>query len=37
LLLYEDADGSLAVAVNHGSAAELLGLAVGYELRISAA
>jgi S-adenosyl-L-methionine hydrolase (adenosine-forming) len=37
LLLYEDADRSLAVAVNHGSAAELLGLAVGDELRISAA
>jgi S-adenosyl-L-methionine hydrolase (adenosine-forming) len=37
LLLYEDADGSLAVAVNHGSAAELLGLAVGDALRISAA
>ncbi|HTX45719.1 MAG TPA: SAM-dependent chlorinase/fluorinase [Solirubrobacteraceae bacterium] len=37
LLLYEDADRSLAVAVNHGSAAELLGLAVGDELRIGAA
>ncbi len=37
LLLYEDADRTLAVAVNHGSAAELLGLSAGDALRISAA
>jgi S-adenosylmethionine hydrolase len=37
LLLYEDADRALGVAVNHGSAAERLGLAVGDELRISGA
>jgi S-adenosyl-L-methionine hydrolase (adenosine-forming) len=37
LLLYEDADRTLAVAVSHGSAAELLELSVGDELRISAA
>jgi S-adenosyl-L-methionine hydrolase (adenosine-forming) len=37
LLLYEDADGTLAVAVSHGSAAEQLALPVGDELRISAA
>jgi hypothetical protein len=34
LLLYEDADGTLAVAVSHGSAAERLGLAVGDALWI---
>lgn len=37
LLIYEDAHRVLAVAVNHGSAAELLGLAVDHELRISPA
>lgn len=37
LLLYEDADRSVAVAVNHGSAAELLRLVVGDELGMSAA
>jgi S-adenosylmethionine hydrolase len=37
LLLYEDADRTLAVAVSHGSAAEALGLSVGDELRISLA
>lgn len=34
LLLYEDADQTLAVAVSHGSATLRLGLAVGDELRI---
>jgi S-adenosyl-L-methionine hydrolase (adenosine-forming) len=37
LLVYEDADRRLALAVSHGSAAELLGLSVGEELRIVAA
>jgi S-adenosyl-L-methionine hydrolase (adenosine-forming) len=37
LLLYEDAGRSLAVAVNRGSAAEDLGLAVGAEVRIEPA
>ena len=35
LLVYEDSDRRLAMAVNQGSAAERLGLAVGDELRIS--
>ncbi len=35
LLVYEDAYRSLAVAVNRGSAAELLGLAIGDEVRIT--
>jgi S-adenosylmethionine hydrolase len=35
LLLYEDAQRRLAVAVSHGSAAELLGIGVDDELRIS--
>jgi S-adenosyl-L-methionine hydrolase (adenosine-forming) len=34
LILYEDADRTLAVAVSHGSAAERLGLKVGDELWI---
>ena len=34
LLLYEDAQRRLAIAVNHGSAAQRLGLAVDDELRI---
>ncbi len=34
LLLYEDADRMLAVAVSHGDAATTLGLAAGHELRI---
>jgi S-adenosylmethionine hydrolase len=34
LLLYEDGDGTLAVAVSQGSAAERLGLAVGDVLSI---
>jgi S-adenosylmethionine hydrolase len=37
LLLYEDADGTLAVAVSQGSAAERLGLAVGDALAIRSA
>jgi S-adenosyl-L-methionine hydrolase (adenosine-forming) len=37
LLLYEDADRTLAVAVSHGSAAEELELSVGDELWISTA
>jgi hypothetical protein len=37
ILLYEDAYRTLAVAVNRGSAAELLGLRADGELRISAA
>ena len=37
VLVYEDAYRTLAVAVNRGSAAELLGLAPDRELRISAA
>jgi len=37
LLLYEDAERTLALAVSHGSAAELLGLSVGAELRITLA
>jgi S-adenosyl-L-methionine hydrolase (adenosine-forming) len=36
LLLYEDAQRRLAVAVNHGSAAQRLGLGVDDELRIRA-
>jgi S-adenosyl-L-methionine hydrolase (adenosine-forming) len=35
LLLYEDAQRRLAIAVSHGSAAELLGIGVDDELRIS--
>jgi len=35
LLVYEDSDRVLAVAVNHGNAAQQLGLAVDDELRIS--
>lgn len=35
LLVYEDASGQLAVAVNQGSAADRLGIAVGDELRIA--
>ena len=35
LLVYEDAQRQLAVAVSHGSAAETLGLAVHAELRIT--
>jgi hypothetical protein len=34
LILYEDANRRLAVAVSHGSAAELLGLAAGAQLTI---
>jgi S-adenosylmethionine hydrolase len=34
LLLYEDASRSLALAVNRGSAAELLGLAPDAEVRL---
>jgi S-adenosylmethionine hydrolase len=34
LIVYEDAARALAIAVNHGSAAERLGLTVGDELRI---
>ena len=34
LLVYEDAYRQLALAVSHGSAAELLGICVGEELRI---
>jgi S-adenosyl-L-methionine hydrolase (adenosine-forming) len=34
LLVYEDAYRRLALAVSHGSAAELLGISVGEELRI---
>ena len=37
LLLYEDSARMLSVAVSHGSAAELLGIALGDELRIAAA
>jgi S-adenosyl-L-methionine hydrolase (adenosine-forming) len=37
LLVYEDAYRTLAVAVNRGNAAELLGLQAGGELRIAAA
>jgi S-adenosylmethionine hydrolase len=37
LLLYEDSYGRLAVAVNQGSAAERLGVAVGDEVRITPA
>lgn len=36
LLLYEDSARMLAVAVSHGNAAELLGVAAGDELRITA-
>jgi S-adenosyl-L-methionine hydrolase (adenosine-forming) len=35
LLVYEDSDRLLAVAVNQGSAAARLGISVGDELRIS--
>jgi S-adenosyl-L-methionine hydrolase (adenosine-forming) len=35
LLVYEDANRRLAVAVNHGSAAERLGISVGDQLRIA--
>jgi S-adenosyl-L-methionine hydrolase (adenosine-forming) len=35
LLLYEDAQGALALAVNHGSAAARLGAAPGTELRLT--
>jgi S-adenosyl-L-methionine hydrolase (adenosine-forming) len=35
LLVYEDADRRLAVAVNRGSAADRLGISVGDELRIA--
>jgi S-adenosyl-L-methionine hydrolase (adenosine-forming) len=37
LLVYEDSDGRLAVAVNQGSAAGRLGISVGDELRIAPA
>ena len=37
LLVYEDAYRTLAVAVNRGNAAQLLGLQAGGELRIAAA
>ncbi|MGN6869669.1 MAG: SAM hydrolase/SAM-dependent halogenase family protein [Solirubrobacteraceae bacterium] len=37
LLVYEDSDGRLAVAVNQGSAVERLGVSVGDELRIALA
>jgi S-adenosylmethionine hydrolase len=37
LLLYEDAGGSLALAVNGGDAAALLGLRLGDEVRVAAA
>ena len=37
LLLYEDAGGALALAVNGGDAAALLGVAVGAELRVEPA
>ena len=36
LLLYEDAGGSLALAVNGGDAAALLGLRAGDEVRLEA-
>jgi S-adenosylmethionine hydrolase len=36
LLLYEDAEGTLAIAVSRGNAAERLGLAVGAQLEIRA-
>jgi S-adenosylmethionine hydrolase len=36
LLLYEDAGGSLALAVNGGDAAALLGLRTGDEVRLEA-
>jgi S-adenosylmethionine hydrolase len=35
LLVYEDADRRLAVAVNRGSAVDRLGVSVGDELRIA--
>lgn len=35
LIVYEDSDGRLAVAVNQGSAVERLGISVGDELRIA--
>ena len=34
LLLYEDAEGALAIAVSAGNAAERFGIAVGEQLRI---
>jgi S-adenosyl-L-methionine hydrolase (adenosine-forming) len=37
LLLYEDAEGTLAIAVSRGSAAERLGLSVGEQVRIRTA
>jgi S-adenosyl-L-methionine hydrolase (adenosine-forming) len=37
LLVYEDSDRRLAVAVNQGSAAERMGISVGDELRIAPA
>jgi S-adenosylmethionine hydrolase len=36
LLLYEDAGGSLALAVNGGAASALLGLRAGDEVRLEA-
>jgi S-adenosylmethionine hydrolase len=37
LLLYEDAEGTLAIAVSRGNAAERLGLSVGQQVRIRTA
>jgi S-adenosyl-L-methionine hydrolase (adenosine-forming) len=37
LVVYEDSDGRLAVAVNQGSAVERLGISIGDELRIAPA
>ncbi|MBV9801866.1 MAG: SAM-dependent chlorinase/fluorinase, partial [Solirubrobacterales bacterium] len=37
LLVYEDADRRLAVAVNQGSAVQRLGISVGSSLRIAPA
>jgi S-adenosyl-L-methionine hydrolase (adenosine-forming) len=37
LLVYEDAGGSLALAVNGGDAAALLGLRAGDEVRLETA
>jgi S-adenosyl-L-methionine hydrolase (adenosine-forming) len=37
LIVYEDSDGRLAVAVNRGSAVERLGISIGDELRIAPA
>jgi S-adenosylmethionine hydrolase len=36
IVLYEDAYGNIALAVNKGNAAEMLGSAVGHELRLTA-